>query len=438
MRHRFTSAKRGLALAVAALLASTALAACGSGSDSSGSGSGTDSGGSGAATGGATSAPTTDNAADSGPEGTYTLAFVGALSGPGAASGRVAADGLKAGVEYLNSLGTKVKYEYEERDSKGDPSTGANLARELAQSGVGSIYTSSTEIAAIQPVLNQFKVIGADSGGVTGLLPKLGVNKEYPWTFSTSTATGSLSIVPLLRFAESASGGAKVGQLADNGPYGTGQIAATEALAEAQFPDMEIVTEEFPATATSVTAQLGKLKDQGVNSIIVWTYGAPLIMVLQSLDRMGWYPYLATSLGVGDPSIVEATPEGLKGKIAGGGIASGQVEGSGKPAGELTPKFFELYSKIKGSTDFNALDTVASYTFDWAVAVHAAIQATGSLDNTEIRDWLISGEVIQGAQGPLKFGDEGEARIGISPDDATVFDPSQPCSDGLCKPVEVS
>jgi ABC-type branched-subunit amino acid transport system substrate-binding protein len=157
--------------------------------------------------------------------------------------------------------------------------------------------------------------------------------------------------------------------------------------------------------------------------------------VMQSLDRMGWYPYVATALSVGDPSVIEATPAGLKGKIAGGGIAAGQVENSGKPAGELSKQFFDEYSKVHKVTEFSALDTVGSYTFDWAVVLNAAIKATGTTDDTKLRDWLIGGNTVQGAQGPLKFGDEGTARIGISLDDTTVFDPSQPCKEGLCQAV---
>ena len=402
MKMNVTPLKRGLAAASAALLMGSALAACGG-----------------------------DDASDG--DETYTLGYVGALTGPVGASGVIALNGLKAGAEYANTL-DGPKFKIVSRDSKGDPSAGANLARELAQSGVDAIFAGSTDIAAIQPVLNQYKILGADSGGVTALLPKLGSKNEFPWTFSPTTAAGDNTIVPQVRFLQSVSGN-KIGELADTGPFGAGTTALTDTIVKEQFPDVELVKETFPATASSVTSQLEKLRDQGAESLLLWTYGAPLVMVMQNLDRIGWYPYIGAPLGAGDPSVVEATPEKLKGKIAAGGIAAAQVEGSDVEPTPLAKEFFDRYMKISGVKTFTGLDTVANYTFDWAVSLRAAIEGSGSTDSTKVRDWLTAGNEIEASQGILSFGDEKDERIGISLENTTVYDPTKPCANSICAAV---
>ncbi|GAA3525537.1 hypothetical protein GCM10022234_23250 [Aeromicrobium panaciterrae] len=365
---------------------------------------------------------------------TYTVGYIGALTGPVGASGVIALNGLKAGAEYANTLDGPT-FKVVSRDSKGDPSAGANLARELAQSGVDAIFAGSTDIAAIQPVLNQYKILGADSGGVTALLSKLGKDNEFPWTFSPTTAAGNNTIVPQVRFLQEVSGN-KIGELADTGPFGAGTTALTDTIVKEQFPDVELIKQTFPATASSVTAQLEKLRAQGAESLLLWTYGAPLVMVMQNLDRIGWYPYIGAPLGAGDPSVVEATPEKLKGKIAAGGIAAAQVDGSGVEPSPLIAEFFKRYTKISGGKTFTGLDTVANYTFDWVVSLQAAIDGAGSTDSAKVRDWLIGGTEIQGSQGLLKFGDKAAARIGISLENTTVYDPTKPCDEAICSAVE--
>ena len=363
---------------------------------------------------------------------TYTVGYVGALSGPLGASGRLVVDGLKAGAEYANDNGD-ITFEVVERDSKGDPTSAANLARELAQGDVDAIYAGTTDFAAIQPVANQYKIPVADSGGVTAVLDKLGDDNEFPWGFCTNPSCGAPSVLPQIRFLQEAGTDGKIGQLADTGAYGSGTMALVDSLVAEEFPDVEIVSETFPIDANNVTSQLTKLRDAGAETLAVWTYGAPLVMVMQSLDRIGWYPYIAGPLGAGDPSVVEATPENLKGKIVAGGIAAAQVADSAdaEPTG-MAKEFFDRFSAIAQDDEFTGLDTVASYAFDWVVALKAAIEGADSTDPEQVKAWLVDGNEIEASQGTLRFGPETTDRIGISLDDTTVYDPSQPCDNGLC------
>lgn len=413
MKHRTSRVTRALLLTVTATVAAAQLAACGGDSNSNSAGS----------------SPSKE---------TIKVAYVGALSGPVGASGRIGSAGLKAGVEYANKQGI-AKFEYVERDSGGDPSKGANLARELAQSGVKAIFAGTTDFAAIQPVANQYHVLVADSGGVTGVLDKLGTSHEFPWGFCPDTACGSPTVLSSVNFLYKLDKNATIGELNDTTAYGSGTSTYVDSLVKKQFPSLKMVKQSFPPTATSVVSQLTDLKNQGANTLLLWTYGAPLVMVMQSLDSMGWYPNISGPLGFGDPSVVAATPEKLKGKVFAGGIAKTQVADSpGASATGLNKKFFDTYTKIAGVKDYNGLDTVASYAFDWVLALQAAVKGTNSTDTTKMRDWLTAGHQIETTEGTQKFGKDGEQRIGVTLDMTTVYDPSYSCAKGVCVAPKVT
>lgn len=399
---RFRSCHSRIGLAAVAMLAAAAISACSSGG---GSGSG-----------------------DGLP--TYTVGFVGALSGPLGASGRVEVQGLQAGIQYANTLHV-ANFKMVTRDSGGDPSTGANLARQLAQSGAKAIFAGTTDVAAIQPVANQYKILVADSGGITGIVSKIGTDKEFSWAFCPDTACGASTVLPEVQFLTKVDPNGTIGELSDTSVYGTGTSALVNPLVKQEFPSVHMVQQTFPLNATSVISQLTKLRNEGATSLLVWTYGSPLVMVMQSLDQMGWYPYVVGPLGMGDPSVVAATPAKLKHKAIAGGIATAQVASApGAAATGLNKTYFDLYTKIAKVTDYDGLSTVASYPFDWLVVLASAIKATHSTDPTTMRDWLTAGHVIQTSEGPQHFGPD--QRIGTSLATTTVYDPAYPCTEGVC------
>lgn len=375
---------------------------------------------------------------DGGEEGvpTVKLGYVGPLTGAYAAAGATSIAGFKAAIEYVNTLGV-AKFELLERDSQGDPAQAAGLARDLAQEGVISITAGTGEIAPIQPVANQYGLFAVDSGGVTPLLPQAGDDREYPWVFCADPSCGAPGTAGQLQFVLDVGTSDKVAQLADTGAYGAGQVVAVDALVEAEFPDLEgkLVTETFPEDATSVTAELTRLRDTGADSIILWTYGAPLVMVMQSMDRIGWYPWVAAPLGAGEQGVIDATPAGLKGKIAAGGIAASQVsaDAGAAPTG-LYKEFFERYSE-QIDHPYTGLDTVGSYAFDWVIILATAIEETGSTEPEELKAWITAGNEIETSQGPQSFGPSGDGRVGMPLANTTMYDPSIPCDTGMCTSV---
>jgi branched-chain amino acid transport system substrate-binding protein len=397
-----TALRRATALAAAASLA-TVLAACGD-SDSGGGGS---------------------ESADS-----ITIGFVGALTGPLSASGKNALAGLEAGAEYAeDEYGVAISIE--QRDTKGEPTAAVASTRELAQKGVTAMYFSTEAFPAVQDVLNQVEVPGDTAGGIAAVLGDVGDSQRYKYAFSTGAGTaGPDSIRPLLEHA--AALGGKVGMLSVGSSYGTAQAEATMAMVEDEFPDMDVVAETFPETATDVTAQLTKLKDADVSSVLTWGYGAPLVAILNSFGKMGWAPpTISAGIGSGEAATSELIPAAMKDSFVAGPmpVTFLTAEPGSKPEGAAAV-FEKAYLEAQGDDQFDALDTVGAISFDWAALVAQAVKANGSADPKELKAKLTDGTELDGANGTYVFGPD--ERIGIAGDQLALFLPGQPCTDGLC------
>jgi ABC-type branched-subunit amino acid transport system substrate-binding protein len=365
---------------------------------------------------------------------TITIGFVGALTGPLAPSGQVALVGLQAGAQYIQAKNPGTKIEIKQKDTKGEPTAAVAATRELVQDKVTAIWFTTEAFPPVQDYLNQAKVPGATAGGIGSVLADVGDSKRYKYAFSTGAGTsGDTSVVPLLSYAASA--GDTVAMLDDSSAFGTSQSERTLSIAKSQFPNVKIVRESFPSTATDVTAQLTKLRDSGAKSLIVWSYGAPLVATMSSLNKIGWNPQMSGVLGIGDPAVSELIPAGMKATLAAGPIAKtflSSTEGAA-PTG-MTAEFVSLYLKAKGKDAFNALDAVGAMSFDWVLLVTQASQQAKSTDPDAIKKQLVSQGSFQGANGKYAFGPD--KRIGLDADQLGVFVPAKPCTKGMC--VEAS
>ncbi|MFI5718688.1 ABC transporter substrate-binding protein [Nocardia sp. NPDC051750] len=362
-----------------------------------------------------------------------TIGFVGSLTGPLAASGKISLDGLKAGARYIESHHPGSTVEIVQRDTKGEPTAAVAATRSLAQEGVTALYYTTEAFAPVQDVLNQVRIPADTAGGIGPILDEVGDSKRYKYAFSTGAGTsGEASVVPLLEYAAGA--GNRVAMLNDSSAFNTSQAELTTSIAADRFPQIELVSESFPATASDVTAQLNKLRDSGAPSAVVWAYGSSLVAVMSSLNRMGWNPQMSGVLGVGDPATAELIPPGMRETLAAGPMAKtflAQHPG-GSPTG-IAAEFVELFLEVQGKSDFVALDTVGAVSFDWVLLVHQAAQKVKSGNPEKIKDQLVAGEPFEGANGTYTFGPD--KRIGIEADQLAMFLPAQPCSQGACVPV---
>jgi branched-chain amino acid transport system substrate-binding protein len=401
------TAKKAMAVVVAAG-AAIALAACSGG---------------GAAPSASSSAPST-----------ITIGFVGSLTGPLASSGVNALAGLKAGAAFAETQHKGLTINIESRDTAGSATSAVALTRELAQDKVTSIYFTTEAFAAAQTVLNQTKIPGDTAGGIGPILDKVGDSKLYKYAFSTGAGTsGDTSIAPYLDYLKKA-GDKKIGVLDDSSAFNSAQVANLKTLAATSaYSSLKFEYQSFPTAAADATAQLQALKDANVDSVILFSYGAPAVVAMSSLAKLGWNPQLVGELGIGAPATVALIPDGLKATMVAGPTpktfaASGPTT---TPSNATTAQFVTSYLKsLNRSGDFNALDQVGAISYDWAVIVADAVEKSGSDNGDAIKKVLTSGEKFQGVNGTYQFGPD--KRIGITADQLTLFQPAQPCSQGTC------
>lgn len=358
------------------------------------------------------------------------IGFVGSLTGPFAPSGKNSLAGLQAGAEYLKAKNPDLDIEIVSRDTKGETTAAVAATRELSQQGVSAMYFTTEAFPAVQNVLNQVKVPGNTAGGIAAVLKDVGDSKRYKWAFSTGAGTaGPTSVRPLLEYA--AQQGSPVAVLDDSTAFNTAQVEETEVEQQADFPDIKLVKQSFPTDAQNVTAQLTKLRDSGAKSLVMWSYGAPLVAAMKSLNRLGWNPQMSAVLGLGDPETAKQLPKGMRETTAAGPIAKtflADAPGQ-KPTG-ITAEFLDRYLEKQGLTEFDALDAVGAVSFDWALLVQQAAERAGSSDPQKVKDELISGEPFEGANGTYRFGPD--ERIGIGADQLGMFLPAESCASGRC------
>jgi ABC-type branched-subunit amino acid transport system substrate-binding protein len=415
---------RKVAMLVLGVAASVALlAGCGGSDSSSSTGSGS-----------STSAATSGGVK---PGEVVKVGYIGTLSGPLGASEVTILDGFKAGLDYVNQQGPAegVKYELLVRDAA-DPTKAAAAARELAQQGVKAIFGPRGSFAGIQPILNQSKIIGINSN-LEGMYDQLGDNKQYPWSFGTGeTEVDRTQLQTTLVGSATKSG--SVAQISDATPFGKASSAATTEQMKA-FPNVKLVSAEFPLTATDVSKQLSDLKATGAKTLFVWTFGDFLIKVAAGLTKTDWHPQVVTIVGAKYTPIIDAMEKadpGITKNMIGGPIPNGFVKTADNPEPTgVTKAFIDTFKKYqKGSTATDGNTLVATYGFDGAVIINAAIALSHSTDTEKMKAGLTSGKPIDGVRGTYVFGPDVRLAQDIAKQ-ASLIEIGAPCPTGLCQGV---
>jgi branched-chain amino acid transport system substrate-binding protein len=373
-----------------------------------------------------TAAPDPENSGEA--PGEITIGFVGSLTGPLASSGVNALAGLKAGAEYAESKYPNLTVNIEERDTAGEATAAVAQTRELAQAGVSAIYYTTEAFPAVQGTLNQVKIPGGTAGGIGPILSDTGDNRLYKYAFSTGAGTsGETSILPYLDYLSSI--GDTIGVLDDSSAFNASQSALLDKIVAASYPDVKLVHQSFPSNASDATAQLAALQNADVDSLILFSYGAPAVTAMTSLGKLGWTPPMAAELGLGADATVALIPPAMNDLIAAGPIANTFM--TAQDPDSITAQFVKLYQKAQSKETFGPLDTVGAISFDWAVIVSQAVEESGSTNGDDIKNYLTAGNPLEGANGTYVFGPD--VRIGISADQLSLFNPSEKCDpSGVC------
>lgn len=351
-----------------------------------------------------------DDGGDGGGSGetaeTVKVGVIVPQTGPFAASGNGALSGAEAGAAYLNAGNSEsgVEFQLIDADDKGDPSKAATEAAKMASEGVIAFLASTTpgSAQALQTVANRDGILTL-SPGIQGIETEMTPDGKYPWVFGTGPAPDQLGQLQPEYAAEL--GEKKIGEIYVDDPVG--QDFHDSAGAVADELGLEIVSEPFAATQRDVSAQLGNIRDAGVDTLLVWAYGTYLVNVSSSLVKMGWEPRILTVLGSTDPAVrgllEQSAPDLLEEMLGGPFARTYMSEKEGEPAsGELAREYPKYVEKATGEkpTDFTGI-----YLFDAMIALDKGIAEADSTDPEAIREAL-SSTPVEISQGTTPWPDD--------------------------------
>jgi branched-chain amino acid transport system substrate-binding protein len=208
-------------------------------------------------------------------------------TGPYAANGTAAVDGLEAAANVLNAtqggiLGHKVKVEV--LDNQGNPTTAAQILEQRLGSGTkpdmiepGSI---SSEGVIEVPIAAAAKILSIGTPNDSSLNDPA----KYPYEFLMAPPA-LLSQQSLMSYYKG-KGYTKVAMIYSNDAYGASTEQAT--VQAAQQAGITLTTASYSDTDLTMTAELQKLQATHPQALYVQGFGSPTGIILQDLYTLGW------------------------------------------------------------------------------------------------------------------------------------------------------
>ena len=345
---------------------------------------------------------TTDDDGGDGGGTTYTIAFVGPLTGPNASLGIFPRDGARIAIEEANAEGGDVKFELKSFDTQGDPAQAPTVKDKYINDDsvigiVGPVFSGETK--AVLPAYETADLVMV-SPSATGV--------DIPDTVKGSTSfhrvvpDDDVQAAAVSGYVTEVLGADSVYYVHDNADYGKGLAEGTKAILEgagvesAGIDAIDPKGQDYSAAVNKVQAadpdvvyyggyyteggRLQKqLKDAGIDATFMCGDGC--------LD-LGF----AQSAGA-------AAAEGAKITCA-CRLASGGTEGE---LGEFAKRYKDEIGKDPG--------TYATEGYDAANLIIDAVKA-GNTTRAEVRDYIEGIDTYEGISKTIEFEENGNLKVG--------------------------
>ena len=222
------------------------------------------------------------------------------ITGSAPTNGLRTQQGAQMAVDEINAAGGILGKQVElyVADDGGTQDTGINATNLIASQGV---------VAQVGPTLSGLALavegIVSDAGypmlvGATS--PKLVTTIDNQWLFrvrASDTIQARLAAV----YATEKLGCKKVGLFTNSNDYGSG--ARTVAEAYLQEKGIDYVSEQHNTGDTDMTSQVLKLKDAGVDGVIVWTDDAETALAVRQFYDLGLDVPVIGSTSISTPQV---------------------------------------------------------------------------------------------------------------------------------------
>lgn len=306
-----------------------------------------------------------------------------AETGPAAFTAIAIRQGAETAIDEINErggvLGKKLKLVV--YDDAGAPPRGIENARRIAQSDnciavLGGFHTGVA--LAMRDPINQ---AGVPYVGVIGAGTAVTEFEGNQWLFRVSMKD-RLAAKYLTEAALQRSAGKKIALLFENTGFGQGAVPDVKAaLAE---KGLSLVGQEtFNWNDADMTPQLGRLRDAGVDTIILYSIDREANQIVRGLNKIGWSPVIVSAWG-NSSSLGQ-----LAGPLANGIIVAQTFSW----LNDLTPQAEAVWKRIAAKSNLKdrselIFGSAVANSYDAVNIIAKGIETAGAFDRTKLRDAL--------------------------------------------------
>ncbi|TCG08672.1 branched-chain amino acid ABC transporter substrate-binding protein [Paraburkholderia steynii] len=307
------------------------------------------------------------------------IGFNGDLSAsPSAQSGQAAVLGMQAAIADVNAagglLGKKLALVVRD-DVSQPPKSIQNMTDLIDNEKVVAVFgpTNSGNAMAWKHIVNQKKmpVIDNVSSGTDITKPMSPGADNYMFRVSMVDRE---QVAALMAYVKKTGSAKKVGFMTETTGYGQGALKDMKSIAEMQGITPAAI-EQFGVSDTDMTSQLNKLKDAGVDTVIIWAQGTPIAQVMRSMEKINYYPRTLSSWAADNITFYDAAGKTLAEKP----LFLRTVSENRTPAQDKL--FTRVGSQLKAPSSFS----FALHGYDSVMILVQAIKQANSTDGSAIR-----------------------------------------------------
>lgn len=312
------------------------------------------------------------------------LGFNGDLSAsPSAQSGAAGVLGIQAAIEDINAAGGVLgqKLTLVVRDDQSQPPKSIqNMTELIDREKVVAIFgpTNSGNAMAWKHIPNQKKIVSMGViGGGTDITKPLSKNSDN-YMFRVSIVDRE-QVVALMAYAKKA-GAKKIGLIAETTGFGQGGLKDMQDIAKIQGLNV-VVTERIAVSDTDMTSQLNKMKEAGVDMLVIWAQGTPTGQLMRSMEKVDYFPAVLSSWAADNVTFFDAAGKSLAEKPI---FMRTLVDAA-------TPKQKALFERTKSKLAATSAFTFVVHGYDATLLMAAAMKQAGTAtDGAKLREALES------------------------------------------------
>lgn len=346
-------------------------------------------------------------------DGPIYIGSIDPLTGAVAIFGQDATNGKELAVEELNANGGILGREVIllKEDDGGQPAQTTTVATKLITNNkvnvlLGSVGSSST--LALVDVVEEYEVPLVAYGGSSPKITAVGCD----WLIRMC-ADDNLQARMLVKYAHD-QGIKKLGFIYSNEDFGVGGYNV--AVEAAEDYNMELVAESFMLDDQNFSAQLSKLKDAGIECLLMWSSYSPSSLIAKQIKEMGWEIKTLSSSGLMNTSAFELSDNGIDGIIMTTTYYPSDKE---ERVAAWTQKYVDTYGFVPTQT--------AAYGYDAVMVYAQAVETAGTTDPEKVMEALRGTKDFKSLKGLVSINPENgeyqsEVRLVIANAETQTFD----------------